>query len=378
MQLKHAMASAKVTAGSTHNFYLYPARFSPEIARTVIELFSSPGDWILDPFMGGGTAVIEALSNGRSVVGVDLNRLAHFVARVRTTPVSSKDERAIRRWAQRAAMRLGKPGSVPSSVRNLPAGMANLMAQAMRTAARLRSARRRAFARAALLRLGQWALDCKDRRPRGKKILERLPSLTQEMLAGLREFEAACRSTGLMRSDIHSRCRLLCRSAAGLEQDKRLRNLHGQAQLVFTSPPYPSVHVLYHRWQVRGRRETPAPYWIAQLRDGRPASYFTGGSRTPTGERSYFTMITAVFSSINRLLTRDGLVVQLVGFTNARRQLPRYLKAMRAAGFEELQSEALRERRLCRRVPNRRWYARVKGAVDASSEILLIHRLRRP
>src|SRR5947209_5286090 len=87
------------SAGSTHTFYHYPARFSPQIARTVIEVFSEDGDWVLDPFMGGGTSVIEGLSLGRRVIGVDLNALAHFVATVRTTPLSAGDALALCAWA---------------------------------------------------------------------------------------------------------------------------------------------------------------------------------------------------------------------------------------------------------------------------------------
>ena len=33
----------------------------------------------------------------------------------------------------------------------------------------------------------------------------------------------------------------------------------GPADLVVTSPPYPGIHMLYHRWQVDGRKETDAP-----------------------------------------------------------------------------------------------------------------------
>ena len=39
-------------------------------------------------------------------------------------------------------------------------------------------------------------------------------------------------------------------------------------QLVVTSPPYPGVHVLYHRWQVDGRKEAPLPFMIANKLDG--------------------------------------------------------------------------------------------------------------
>ena len=53
----------------------------------------------------------------------------------------------------------------------------------------------------------------------------------------------------------------ISRSAVGIEEEpEMLRRL--PIKLVLTSPPYPGVHVLYHRWQVQGRRETPAPFWI--------------------------------------------------------------------------------------------------------------------
>ena len=90
-QLVAALNSSRYTGGSTHNFYLYPSRFSPEIAQTIISLFSEPGDSVLDPFMGGGTSIIEGMMLGRRMVGIDLNALAHFVASVRTRPLSKAD-----------------------------------------------------------------------------------------------------------------------------------------------------------------------------------------------------------------------------------------------------------------------------------------------
>jgi hypothetical protein len=51
--IRTALESSRRTEGSTHNFYLYPARFSPEAAATVILGYTDRNDWILDPFMGG-------------------------------------------------------------------------------------------------------------------------------------------------------------------------------------------------------------------------------------------------------------------------------------------------------------------------------------
>src|SRR5215471_5717383 len=70
--------------GLTHGFYKYPARFSPAFARAAIEAFTSPGDLCLDPHVGGGTTLVEALAAGRNAIGIDISALAEFVARVKS------------------------------------------------------------------------------------------------------------------------------------------------------------------------------------------------------------------------------------------------------------------------------------------------------
>src|SRR5262245_18867567 len=100
-RLTDALNCSTYTAGTTHGFYLYPARFSPQIARTVIQLFSRGDDWVLDPFMGGGTSIVEGMLCGRRMVGIDLNSLAHFVATVRTRPLTRNEKADVREWADR-------------------------------------------------------------------------------------------------------------------------------------------------------------------------------------------------------------------------------------------------------------------------------------
>ena len=58
-------------------------------------------------------------------------------------------------------------------------------------------------------------------------------------------------------------------------------------KLVLTSPPYPGVHVLYHRWQVDGRKEAPLPFMIANKLDGAGSSYYTMGDRKYRLRRTY-------------------------------------------------------------------------------------------
>ena len=44
----------------THGLHPYPARMIPQIAARLLERYASPGDWVLDPFCGSGTVLVEA------------------------------------------------------------------------------------------------------------------------------------------------------------------------------------------------------------------------------------------------------------------------------------------------------------------------------
>ena len=51
----------------------YWGNFVPQIPRQLILRYTKKGDWILDPFMGSGTTLIECKIQGRNGLGVDLN-----------------------------------------------------------------------------------------------------------------------------------------------------------------------------------------------------------------------------------------------------------------------------------------------------------------
>ena len=97
--LRRAALDKQPVSGLTHRFYRYPARFSPIFARACIEAFSKPGDLVLDPYMGGGTTVVEAMALGRQAVGSDINSLSVFVAQAKSSRLTQNERRAIHRWA---------------------------------------------------------------------------------------------------------------------------------------------------------------------------------------------------------------------------------------------------------------------------------------
>ncbi len=68
------------------------------------------GKVILDPFMGGGTTVVEALRLGCKVIGVDLNPVAWFIVKTEVEPVDLKElQAAFERLATRTVDWSGKP-----------------------------------------------------------------------------------------------------------------------------------------------------------------------------------------------------------------------------------------------------------------------------
>ena len=374
-ELLAAIAARDPVSGHTHNFYRYPARFSPLFVREVIRHYSRPGEVILDPFMGGGTAIVEALALGRKVIGVDLNTLAHFVSTVKTTPISNYDVEILEEWLAdvQGARRRGI-GEVEEPVRNLPRHLQKVWADLLAQASWLPVERQRHFVRCALLKTGQWAIDCKDSIPSGSESVKQFADNLREMIKGVGEFVSSCQMQGVQKSKIRQNRLLLCRSTAGLESESKLASVP-KPTLVVTSPPYPAVHILYHRWQVQGRRETPAPYWLAALKDGHAASHYTFGSRSPLGLDNYFRNVEECFSSVRQIVARNALVVQLVAFSNTESQLPRYLAAMELAGFAECAPVgASGDDRVWRSVPNRKWYCNTGREQDSTREVVLFHR----
>lgn len=75
------------TKSYTHGLHTYPAMFIPQVARRLLETYSEEKDTICDIFCGSGTALVESRLTGRNSYGIDLNPLAIFLAKVKTTEI---------------------------------------------------------------------------------------------------------------------------------------------------------------------------------------------------------------------------------------------------------------------------------------------------
>lgn len=51
----------------------YWGNFVPQIPFQLISRYTAPGDWVLDPFCGSGTTLMEAMKLGRNSLGIELN-----------------------------------------------------------------------------------------------------------------------------------------------------------------------------------------------------------------------------------------------------------------------------------------------------------------
>lgn len=385
--LRTAALDRTPVSGLTHTFYRYPARFSPAFARAVILAFSEPGDWVMDPFAGGGTTLVEALAAGRNALGTDISALSTFVCEAKTLFLDSQDAKVLKRWTRQLpkTINMHAPGYLFSDYaetgyhRNLSGReywrLKKAIEQALASLTRLRSEKAKTLARCVVLRTAQWALDGRKTRPSVSRFREELGLQAESMISAALEFCArVAQNTSIRRPEVIC----LNRTAAGLENEPVVARLP-HPKVVVTSPPYPGIHVLYHRWQVDGRKEAPAPFWIANKLDGAGSSYYTMGDRKYPELQTYFENLETCFRSIAKICGPETTIVQIVAFSEPDWQLQRYLKVMESCGLREIRPWNLIEDgdgRLWREVPNRKWHAHQNPRAPGAREVVLLHAKR--
>ncbi len=72
----------------SHDFHAFPAKFPPQLPRLFIEQLTQPGELILDPMMGSGTCIVEAVALKRQGIGFDIDPLAVMLSKVKVNRIN--------------------------------------------------------------------------------------------------------------------------------------------------------------------------------------------------------------------------------------------------------------------------------------------------
>lgn len=68
-----------------HKLHDYPAMLVPDLVEKIISEYASENDTIFDPFGGSGTVAVCANRLGHNAISNDINPLARFITKVKTT-----------------------------------------------------------------------------------------------------------------------------------------------------------------------------------------------------------------------------------------------------------------------------------------------------
>lgn len=375
--LTRAAISGDFARELTHPLYRYPGSMSPQLARALILGLTRPGDTVLDPFCGGGTTAIEALAHNRKAICGDLNTLASFITRAKAWPLSHRSLRNFHKWVEYTGKLLLQPTifrPVPlvldSASRYAPKTH-GLLLILRSTALGVRDTAAQRFALLTVLRVGQLCFDCRNGPPSPKILIRAFQVVSSQALAKMRSYTAICRNQPNSNT-VRSRLKVFKSNAVDLSN--KLGSEAPEISLVLTSPPYPGVHILYHRWQVFGRRETALPYSLLGTQDGRYESHYTLGPRQEPENQTYFEKLKTVFTRLRSVLGPKSIVAQVVAFSNPKQHLVSFRKVMCDAGYYEITNPGDSSSVVTRIVPRRRWYATISPRQESGQEYLFIHR----
>ena len=368
--------------GYTHRFYTYPAGFSPVFVEAAIKTFTKENDLILDPFMGGGTSIIEAIRSNRKVVGIDLNPISTFVSKVKITKLSKIQINKIEFWAYLMSKNLHY---------NLKDDKFSRDALCLINYKGL--GRKQIFNLKTIIKGASFYLH-KLKEVKNKKVNDFLKLLLLRCLhstlhdkrpiADFHVFKAKIRSNSLDMLEgmssldkylVNSRNKfsIYNKSSSTAHKTKELKRK--KIKLIITSPPYPGINVSYSRWQIHGRRNTTLPYLVLGFPIPENKSIFNFQSPRNNTYDKYFDTLASIFTSLRKISSKETVILQLVAFNSELGLFEKYLKTLENCGFKEMKLKL--NGRVWRKVPNRSWQARfVKGDIPASNEVLLMHKIK--
>ena len=328
------------TRYATHGYHAYPAKFIPQLAARLIMECSKPGQWVLDPFMGSGTTLVEAKLAGRPSLGVDINPTAHLISVAKIGAVPG-EELAVGVGDIAAALTAdpgnGRRWPVPAHKRIdywFGRDTQQTLARILHLVEAASSERVRAFMRCAfsnsLKKCSIWLQrSVKPTRDFDKQI----PAPVEVFLRQVRQMEK--RNAEFYRL-LRERGCLDVPAEAHCADARNLPVEDGAMSLVVTSPPYVTsyeyadLHQLTALW-FRYMADLPSfrkPFigtahhdekpiaTGSEIADGIVAQLHERRPRTATEVATYFTDMREVFLEVHRALRKGGRACIVVGNTN--------------------------------------------------------------
>lgn len=296
----------------------HPGRFASQIPAALIGSLSSPGDLVLDPFVGSGTTLVEAQRLGRRSLGLDINPVSVLVARAKVLTLRQTElTRVFESLRDDARCKLNRSdgsnlhATLPPSVQarkwysDRVAGDLTVLWDLVR-ALEGASGLLATFAFSAIL-LGvcredrHWGYVCDNTTPKSS----RSPSVLSAFLAVLDSLDRAYQER---ERDIQGR-ELVDSTVECGDSEELLRELPGESvDLVVTSPPYFGVcdyskaQRLTHEWLGLDLEA----YRLKEI-----------GARSKrrrrTAKAEYLNNIVTVLRELLRVLRGDGHICLVVG-----------------------------------------------------------------
>lgn len=135
----HTINTLDPRDAAAHDWYRFVLSFPPHLVAGYLEQFGpGPGQWVLDPFSGTGTTLVECKKRGLDAVGVEANPMAAFAGEVKLdwSPEPEQLRADAERIAELALTQLQRDGiedgptsgpAPPPGLRTLPEAQLKLM-----------------------------------------------------------------------------------------------------------------------------------------------------------------------------------------------------------------------------------------------------------
>nr|WP_298152059.1 DNA methyltransferase [uncultured Pseudoxanthomonas sp.] len=292
-------------APAIEGIHPYPAKFIGEIPRAFIQNLEIPDEtWILDPFCGSGTSLVEAQRAGHRAVGIDLNPIACLISRVKTSPLPTGFQDAVAEVVARArALRRLRAPEIPNIDHWFKPDVQQAVGALGRTIADETFAawqdQLRATLSSILVRVSNQDSDTRY-------------AAVEKEVSSAKTFDSFISASKKLEDALANRDWPL--SPAKVIEANTLEvkpaDVGVPVGLVVTSPPYPNAYEywLYHKYRMWWLGFDPIA--VREKEIGARAHFFKKASHTP---EIFFDQMSGAFNLIQELLVPGGYVCFVVG-----------------------------------------------------------------